>query len=719
MISTIHLLNFRSIRQLTNFSSPSLDVVEDTSSVSLNVQDLEILSTEINSLSPYSSPIRILNISNDADRQVTTISLGSPLAAQTQVQLAFVFRGKLYDNLVGFYRSRYQDADGETKVLATTQMEPTEARRVFPCFDEPALKAAFSITLIVDKHLSCLSNMDIAAEAEVKVVSNRDCQATKTKKAVKFNRTPAMSTYLLAFVVGELHYAESLLFRVPVRVYAPKRKDMNMKTADFSLDLASNVLQFYETKFGVNYPLPKLDMIAIPDFPAGAMENWGLITYRESDLLFEETDGSIADKLRTAITVQHEIAHMWFGNLVTMDFWDGLWLKEGFATWMSYYACDHFFPSWKVWEQFVAENLQAALSLDSLRSSHPVEMPIQNETEIGQIFDAISYLKGSGLVRMIYSYLGEDDFMAGVRHYLKKHAYANTTTTDLWDSLGHASGIDVMAMMDALTKQVGHPVATVIVSENCIVVRQDRYLRTGDPSPEEAMMLYPVPLNIRSINGENAMVHNISFAERECTIRVDGFVKLNANHTGLYRTCYTSEYLQKLAKEASKGVILSVEDRAGMIADAAILASSGHQKTSDFLQLITHFSHESQYIVWDIIITHLSAIQKTWIFEKKQVQFELRWFIRLLVGTKASELGWNLADSSHTKRKLKALLFSAAGRAGDPVIVDASRKMLLEFSSRRTQIDPDLRPHVFRIALENNVGNEVNEQFPLASISID
>ncbi|KFZ16053.1 hypothetical protein V501_02425 [Pseudogymnoascus sp. VKM F-4519 (FW-2642)] len=623
-----------------------LDVVEVTSLISLNVYDLEILCTEINSLSHYSDPIRISNISYDAERQTMTISLGLPLAARTQAKLAFVFRGKLNDNLVGFYRSRYQDADGETKVLATTQMEPTEARRVFPCFDEPALKAEFSITLVADKHLTCLSNMGIAEETEVKVVSEGDLQVTGTaKKAVKFNRTPPMSTYLLAFVVGELQYVESNLFRVPLRVYAAKRKDMNMDTARFSLELAIKALQFYETKFGVAYPLPKLDMIAIPDFPAGAMENWGLITYGESDLLFDETGGSMSDKLRTAITVLHEIAHMWFENLVTMNFWDGLWLKEGFATWMSYYACDHIFPDWKVWEQFVAEQLQVALSLDSLRSSHSVEMPIQSESEIGQIFDAISYLKGSSLMRMIHSYLGEGDFMAGVQHYLKKYAYANTTTMDLWESLGLASGKDVMTMMDTLTRQVGHPVVTA--------------------SP-------------------NGVLHDTSIAEREVTIKVEGFVKLNAGHTGLYRTCYSAEYLQKLAEEAGKGGILGVEDRAGLIADAAVLASSGYQKTSDFLQLLTNFSHESQYVVWDIIIIHLGAILRAWIFENQRTQDGLQSFVRRLIGTKASELGWNLADSGHAEKKLKTLLFCAAGSV----------------------IDANLRPHVFRIALENGGSNE-------------
>jgi aminopeptidase 2 len=591
-------------------------------------------------------------------------------------------------------------------------MEPTEARRVFPCFDEPALKAEFSIRLVADKHLTCLSNMGIAEETEVKVVSEGDLQVTGTaKKAVKFNRTPLMSTYLLAFVVGELQYVESNLFRVPLRVYAAKRKDMNMDTARFSLELAIKALQFYETKFGVAYPLPKLDMIAIPDFPAGAMENWGLITYRESDLLFDETGGSMSDKLRTAITVQHEIAHMWFGNLVTMNFWDGLWLKEGFATWMSYYACDHIFPDWKVWEQFIAEQLQVALSLDSLRSSHSVEMPIQSESEIGQIFDAISYLKGSSLVRMIHSYLGEGDFMAGVQHYLKKYAYANTTTMDLWESLGLASGKDVMTMMDILTRQVGHPVVTVIVSEDSIVIRQDRFLRTRDPLPEEAAMLYPVPFNILSINGPNGVLHDTSFAEREVTIKVEGFVKLNAGHTGLYRTCYSAEYLQKLAEEAGKGGILGVEDRAGLIADAAVLASSGYQKTSDFLQLLTNFSHESQYVVWDIIIIHLGAILRAWIFENQRTQDGLQSFVRRLIGTKASELGWNLADSGHAEKKLKTLLFCAAGVTGDPAIVDASKQMLFEFSRNQSVIDANLRPHVFRIALENGGSDEVNKRF--------
>ena len=326
--------------------------------------------------------------------------------------------------MVGFYRSSYKDKDGSTKYLATTQMEPTDARRAFPCFDEPALKAKFTITLIADKHLTCLSNMDVASEKDV------DSKYGKGKRAVTFNETPLMSTYLLAFVIGELNVIETNTFRVPVRVYAPSNEDI--EHGRFSLELAAKTLKFYEEVFDSKFPLPKMDMIAIPDFSAGAMENWGLVTYRIVDLLLDEKTSGASKKQRVAEVVQHELAHQWFGNLVTMDFWDGLWLNEGFATWMSWYSCNVFYPDWKVWETYVIDNLHMALSLDSLRSSHPIEVPVYRADEINQIFDHISYAKGSCVLRMISKFLGEETFMEGIRRYLKKHAYGNTETSDLW-----------------------------------------------------------------------------------------------------------------------------------------------------------------------------------------------------------------------------------------------------------------------------------------------
>jgi aminopeptidase 2 len=420
-----------------------LDVAEDTTSISLNTNELTIHSAQVSEgdKTVSESP----KVSTDHDTQTTKFSFDQTIPGGSKAKLTIVFSGILNDNMAGFYRSSFKAEDGSTTYMATTQMEPTDARRAFPCFDEPALKAAFTVTLIADKKMTCLSNMDVKSEKEV------DSKISGGKRqAVTFNPTPLMSTYLLCFIIGELNYIETNNFRVPVRVYAPK--DRNVEHGRFSLELAAKTLAFYEKTFNSPFPLPKMDMIAIPDFSAGAMENWGLITYRVVDVLIDEKVSGAATKQRVAETVQHELAHQWFGNLVTMDFWDGLWLNEGFATWMSWYSCNIFYPDWKVWEGYVTDNLAGALSLDSLRSSHPIEVPVKRADEINQIFDAISYSKGSSVIRMISKYVGEETFMEGIRRYLKKHAYGNTQTGDLWAALADASGKDVGKVMDIWTK---------------------------------------------------------------------------------------------------------------------------------------------------------------------------------------------------------------------------------------------------------------------------
>ena len=514
--------------------------------------------------------------------------------------------------MAGFYRSSYKDKDGSTKYIATTQMEPTDARRAFPCFDEPALKASYTITLIADKDNTCLSNMDQASEKEVK------SKITGGKrKAVTFNKTPLMSTYLLAFIVGKLNFIETNNFRVPVRVYATPASDI--EHGRFSLDLAAKTLDFYEKTFDSKFPLPKMDMVAIPDFSAGAMENWGLITYRVVDVLYDEKTSGAATKQRIAEVVQHELAHQWFGNLVTMDFWDGLWLNEGFATWMSWFSCNKFYPEWKVWQGYVTDTLQGALTLDSLRSSHPIEVPVKRADEINQIFDAISYSKGSCVLRMISKYLGEDTFMEGIRRYLKKHAYGNTQTRDLWAALSDASGKPVEKVMDIWTKNIGYPVVSVAENEDSssINVKQNRFLRTGDVKPEEDKTLFPVFLGLRTQGGVN---EDLTLSQREETFKVPSldFFKLNADHSGIYRTSYTPERLKKLGQAAKEGR-LSVEDRAGMILDAGALAASGYQKTSGTLSLLKGFNDETEFIVWEGILTGISALRSTWVFEDEKV----------------------------------------------------------------------------------------------------
>ena len=641
------------------------------------------------------------DVTYNKDSQTTKVSFNEKIPAGSKATLVQTFTGTLNDNMAGFYRSSYKDADGSTKYLATTQMEPTDARRAFPCFDEPALKAEFTVTLIADKHLTCLSNMDVAEEKDVQ------SKYGGIKKAVTFNKSPLMSTYLLAFIVGDLKVIESTNFRVPVRVYATPDRDI--EHGRFSLELAARTLEFYEKQFDSKFPLPKMDMVAIPDFSAGAMENWGLVTYRVVDLLFDEKTSGASVKQRVAEVVQHELAHQWFGNLVTMDFWDGLWLNEGFATWMSWYSCNEFYPEWKVWEGYVTDTLQSALGLDSLRSSHPIEVPVKRADEINQIFDAISYSKGSCVLRMVSKYLGEDVFMEGIRRYLKKHAFGNTTTSDLWASLSDASGKDVEKIMDIWTKNVGYPVVTITEDQanSSIHVKQNRFLRTADVKPEEDKTLYPVFLALRTKGGVN---EDLTLSEREGNFKVDNldFFKVNADHSGIYRTSYSPERLYKLGEAAKKG-LLSVEDRAGMIADAGALAASGYQKTSGILSLLQGFTSEPAYVVWDEINTRIATLRAAWIFEDDKVKEALKKFTLDIVGAKAHELGWTFKEGDgHIEQQFKALMFGSAGLANDETVKKAAFEMFGKFKSGdRAALHPNLRACVYAIVLQNGGKEEV------------
>ncbi|KAL3600265.1 Aminopeptidase 2 mitochondrial [Fusarium poae] len=677
------------------------DVVEDSTSIALNTVDLEIHDTlvEANGSTISSSP----TLDYDKDSQTTTITFDKTIPAGQKARLTQRFTGTLNDDMAGFYRSSYKDEQGNTKYIATTQFEATDARRAFPCLDEPALKATFTVTLIADKDLVCLGNMDVASEKEV------DSKVTgKKSKSITYNKTPIMSTYLLAFIIGDLKQYETNNFRVPIRVWCTP--DQNLDHAVFSAELAARTLEFYEEQFGSKYPLPKMDMVAVPDFAAGAMENWGLITYRVVDLLLDEKTSSAVTKKRVAEVVQHELAHQWFGNLVTMDFWDGLWLKEGFATWMSWYSSNAFYPEWRIWEGYVTEDLRSALSLDSLRSSHPIEVPVKRADEVNQIFDAISYEKGSCVLRMISKYLGEDVFLKGIRIYLDRHAYANTETTDLWAALSEASGKDVERVADIWTKKVGYPVVAVTEDESkgTINVKQNRFLRTADVKPEEDEVLYPVFLNLRTKEG---IQEDLALNVREADFKVPDFdfYKVNSGHSGIYRTSYTSERLQKLGQNAKAG-LLGVEDRAGMIADAGALAAAGYQKTSGLLSLLQGFDSEDEFIVWDEITLRVASLRDAWIFEEDDVNKALKAFQRDLVSKKANEIGWNISSSDDfTAQRFKALMFGKAAIVEDEAAKKAAFELFEKFiSGDREAVQPNLRSSVFGVVLSYGGEAEYN-----------
>ncbi|KAI1345242.1 peptidase family M1-domain-containing protein [Xylariaceae sp. FL0016] len=677
------------------------DVREETKSIALHTLEIDIHSAQIKSGDSVSTSSSA--VTYDESKQVSTIELKDAVP-KGKAQLEIKFTGQLNDSMAGFYRSTYKKPDGSEGILATSQMEANDCRRAFPCFDEPMHKSKFTVTLIADKNLTCLSNMDVASETDVQ----SDMSGT-TKKAVKFNTTPLMSTYLVAFIIGELNYIETKNFRVPIRVYAPASSDI--EHGRFSLELAARTLEYYEKIFGADFPLPKMDMVAIPDFAAGAMENWGLITYRVVDLMLDEKASGAAMKERVAEVVQHELAHQWFGNLVTMDWWEGLWLNEGFATLMSWLSCNHFYPEWKVWENYVTDTLQGALGLDSLRSSHPIEVPVKKASEVDQIFDAISYSKGSCVLRMISTYLGEETFLEGVRRYIKKHAYGNTQTEDLWAALEDASGKPVKEIMSIWTKNVGYPVVQVTENEqdSSIHVKQNRFLRTGDVKPEEDKVLYPVFLGLRTKDGVD---ETLTLSKREGDYKVSdtGFFKLNANHTSIYRTSYSPERLAKLGQAAKEGQ-LTVEDRAGMIADAGALAVSGYQKTSGVLNLLKGFNTEDSFVVWSGIIAQVATVQNAWVFEDKAVRDGLEAFVKDLVSERAHKLGWKFSDADgHIEQQFKAMLFNASGMAGDKEVIAAAKDMFSKYmSGDKSAVHPNIRGSVFSMALKYGGKSEYDQ----------
>src|SRR5580700_2934653 len=356
------------------------------------------------------------------------------------------FSGTLNDKLRGFYRSTYTGPDGETHTMATTQFESVDARRAFPCFDEPDRKAVFEITLIVEPDLDAISNSPIV-----------DIDQVGDNQRIRFAPTMKMSTYLVAFVVGRLEMTETVdVDGVPLRVVCTPGK---LPLAEFALEVGAFALRFFTEYFNIPYPGDKVDLVAIPDFAAGAMENLGCITFRDTALLVDQDEAARSELERVADVIAHELAHMWFGDLVTMGWWEGIWLNEAFATFMEVLCVDAFRPAWERWVSFGLER-EAALAVDGLHSTRPIEYPVGSPDEANGMFDVLTYQKGGSVLRMLEQYLGAEVFRDGVRRYLTEHSYGNTVTADLWDALEAVSGQPVRAVMDSWILQGGHPVVS-------------------------------------------------------------------------------------------------------------------------------------------------------------------------------------------------------------------------------------------------------------------
>ncbi len=652
----------------------AVHLLKDTKEITLHSKDIDIETVRIDK--DFTK-----KISYDAKSETATFIFDKKIPKGRHT-LTIAFTGILNDQMRGFYRSSYI-YEGKVHNIATTQFEATDARRAFPCFDEPAQKAVFNVSLVVPKGKTAISNTlpisKIEHEAGFEVV--------------KFAPSPKMSTYLLAFIVGDFEYIEKKSKRgVIVRVYTPKGKKHQAK---FSLDVTVKVLDFYEEYFDIPYPLNTLDMIAIPDFSAGAMENWGAITYRESMLLIDEKESSEISKQWVALVIAHELAHQWFGNLVTMEWWTDLWLNEGFASYIEFLAVDKIYPKMDIWDQFMTHEHGVALRLDGLLNTHPIEVEVHHPDEIGEIFDEVSYSKGSSVIRMLAEYLGEKDFRDGLRYYLKKHSYKNTETIHLWEAFEKVSKKPIQKLMKNWTGQGGFPVikASLGTPTTKLEITQERFFVSPiSKNKSKDSTIWNVPV-ITNIEGE---INKTLLTSKSTTLGTPTtkWVKINSGESGFYRTSYSQELLERLHSPILEKKIHHL-DRLGIIRDLFALSEAGIIPTTDTLRFLSAYKNEDNYIVLSEIASGLSKIEQTFgsknnteYFNKLNIELFKPLFIKL---------GWDKKiDEKHTDTLLRSLAISRLGLSGEISILKEARKKFNDFLKGK-DLDPNIRTAVYAI----------------------
>ncbi|OGF77731.1 hypothetical protein A3I27_03580 [Candidatus Giovannonibacteria bacterium RIFCSPLOWO2_02_FULL_43_11b] len=602
-------------------------------------------------------------------------------------ELDIYFNGILNDKMRGFYRSKYE-LNGREEYIATTQFEATDARRAFPCVDEPGAKAIFDVTLIIPKHHRAISNTH--------EISIREHESGY--KIVEFAPTPKMSTYLLAFIVGRFDYIETKTKEgIMVRVFTTPGKKHQ---AEFALDIAAKTLSYYTRYFGVPYPMPILDLIALPDFASGAMENWGAITYRESALLVDPDHSSIQNKQWVALVIAHEIAHQWFGNLVTMEWWTHLWLNEGFASWIEYLAVDHIFPEWNIWTQFVRQDLSRALQLDALLNTHPIEVPVRHPNEIGEIFDAVSYSKGASVIRMLADYIGEKKFRKGLRHYLKKHQYANASTQDLWAALEEVSGKPIRKIMKFWTEKPGYPVLRILEKEKSFEIRQHRFFSSrvsGKNSKDKTH--WPLPISVLREGAKKPEFRLFQKDYLEVKKIKNRWIKFNAGATGVFRTDYPIKMLLQLKAPVEKKE-LPAPDRFSIQNDAFALAESGELATTVAMELALSYRLENDYATWADIAENLGKIYM--LVEGTKLASGYRKFGQEIFSVLTARLGWEKRKKEpYADSLLRNIAISQSGRYGDKEIIKEAKKRFSVHKRGKNYIHPDIRQAIYAIVAKN------------------
>lgn len=645
----------------------SIKISRPTNKITLHAAELEIEQCTISYNGKKTRP----KIKLDKKTEELTLVFSQKISGKAVLSIDFV--GQLNDKLVGFYRSKYK-YKGKEKYLATTQFEAADARRAFPCWDEPEAKATFDVSLLVDSNHTAISNMPEISK-----------KSKGQKTLYKFETTPIMSTYLLYLAVGEFEFISSKSGKTLIRVITTQGKKQQGK---LSLEFTKQFLSYFEKYFKIAYPLPKLDMIAIPDFASGAMENWGAITFRETILLYDPKTSSTETKQHIAEVIAHEIAHQWFGNLVTMKWWNDLWLNESFATFMATKAVDALYPEWDFWDQFLISEMSGGLSLDSLKSSHPIDVPVKSPSDVRQIFDEISYNKGGCVLMMLENFIGDDNFRKGLHSYLKKHEYANATTEDLWNSLGSISRQPVRQMMNTWVRQVGYPVIEAKVKDSKLRLSQSRFLLENDGKTKQGNWI--IPLSVRT---GNKTVTKLMKGPVTIPYKADWF-KVNDGQKGFYRVKYDKDARDALGVQIEEKTISNV-DRWSIHHDLFALCISGQISFRDYLDFVRHYEDEEDYVVLSDIIASLNFFYI--ILSKEEFWDDIKTFNHDFLNKVFARLGWDqIKGEKSTTALLRGQVISSLGRLEDEEVVSEA-KSRFDNLLKTGQLNPDLRGPVYSI----------------------
>ena len=669
---------------LTTAGSESIeiDVLEPTDRIVINSVDTEISQARVSG--PHTAEELIPQIDPNAE----TLTFQTKTRLQPgSYQLSLTFQSKISEQPHGFFIQYFRIGD-ELERLLTTQMEPVDARRLFPCWDEPAFLAIYQLTVRAKREDTVMSNMPVASEQPLGA----------DEKLVTFDRTPPMASYLFVLACGKLEWLEDEIAGVKVRILTtPGKKQLGR----YALEVTKEILPYYNEYFGIPYPLPKLDQIALPSGFGGAMENWGGITYNEDLLLFNPEASSDLAKQRIFLTMAHEIAHQWFGDLVTMAWWDNIWLNEGFASWMEKKAADHFNPEWRVWVH-ANNDKQRAMAFDARKTSHPIQQPITDEAQANSAFDEITYQKGLSFIRMLENYLGEETFRSGIRSYMAQHKYSNTTTADLWGALEMEAGKPVWNLAASWTEQPGFPLIRIKTEcangRQTVNLEQTRFL-IGES--DTAPLQWSVPIGIISVREPDKIEHILldkvssTFEFSRCAEPI----KANAGDVEFFRVTYEPALFSKLKRSASD---LPESDRVNLVTDTWATVESGDNPASMFFELLEGLSQDDSYAVWQSVIGFERTIGPLKLMNRLEQdqpgKTKYENYVCTLLGQKLVELTWDeKAGEPIEKRLLRPLLIEALGMFGDqPVIEEASRRFA-SFRENPTSLNPNLRPAVIRI----------------------